>query len=622
VRTAPRRSTLERASFARKLPPTRQRHLLQGVFDVTASGTALVAAVYLRYELDPPPGVVEGMVPLVFTAGSAQLLAGFLFGLYAGRWKFGGFEEVAALVEATLLATGVVALLNHFAFDRAVPLSASLTYGLFALLMMAAVRWMWRLVLERRLRPAGGGARRVIVVGAGEGGDQVIGAMMRNPDSPYLPVAVLDDDPAKRRLRLRGVPVLGTTRDLERVAENHDVGTVIIAIPSADATVLRPIAEQAAEAGLEALTLPPIGALFGAAVGVGDIRPLTDVDLLGRRAIDTDIDSIAGYLTGRRVLVTGAGGSIGSELCRQISRFEPASLVMLDRDESALHAVQLSIEGRAMLDSRNLVVGDIRDRPRLREVFAEHHPEVIFHAAALKHLPLLEMHPCEAFKTNCVATQNLLELAAETGTERFVNISTDKAADPISVLGYTKRVAERLTAAMAPTTAGTFLSVRFGNVLGSRGSVLTTFRAQIEAGGPVTVTDPEVTRYFMTVEESVQLVIQAGAVGCDGEALVLDMGEPVRIDDVARQLVDQAHRSVEIVYTGLRTGEKRHEVLFGTGEVDHRPTHPLVSHVAVPGLDAERLAAVDLGAPRHQLLADLRTLCLEVDQPLALGIGD
>jgi FlaA1/EpsC-like NDP-sugar epimerase len=328
---------------------------------------------------------------------------------------------------------------------------------------------------------------------------------------------------------------------------------------------------------------------------VGDIRPPTETDLLGRHVVDTDVDAIASYLTGRRVLVTGAGGSIGSELCRQISRFAPDSLVMLDRDESALHALQLRIEGRAMLDARELVVADLRDATRLREVFAEHQPQVVFHAAALKHLPLLEMHPSEAVKTNIGGTQNVLDAAASVGVERFVNISTDKAAGPISVLGYTKRICERLTAAATTASAGTYLSVRFGNVLGSRGSVLTSFHAQLDAGGPMTVTDPDVTRYFMTVEEAVQLVIQAGAVGRGGEALVLDMGEPVRIDDVARRLAAQAPRPIEIVYTGLRPGEKLEESLLGPGEIDVRPSHPQISQVPVPPL--AYAAVVDMIPP-------------------------
>jgi FlaA1/EpsC-like NDP-sugar epimerase len=342
---------------------------------------------------------------------------------------------------------------------------------------------------------------------------------------------------------------------------------------------------------------------------------VTHADLLGRHEVDTDVDSIAGYVTGKRVLVTGAGGSIGSELSRQLYRFAPASLILLDRDESALHAVQLSIEGRALLDSRNLVVCDIRDVDRIDQVFDEHEPEVVFHAAALKHLPLLQMHPEEALKTNVWGTQVLVDASLRTGVERFVNISTDKAADPCSVLGYSKRLAERLTAAAANHGDGVFLSVRFGNVLGSRGSVLTAFSSQIDAGGPVTVTDPEVTRYFMTVEEAVQLVIQAGAVGRDGEALVLDMGEPVRIDDVARRLIAESDRPIEVVYTGLREGEKLHEVLFGPGEQGTSPCHPRISHVPVPPLSRGNLPTPRRGASDEETIKLLQEACGYADLP-------
>ena len=348
---------------------------------------------------------------------------------------------------------------------------------------------------------------------------------------------------------------------------------------------MRELATLADEAGLRVMAVPAVADLFDANIGLSDIRPLTTADLLGRREIDTDIAGIADYLTGRRVLVTGAGGSIGSELCRQVHRFGPAALVMLDRDESGLHGVQLSIEGRAMLDTRNLVVADIRDDDRMAAVFAEHRPEVVFHAAALKHLPLCEMHPSEAVKTNVWGTQRLLELALAHDVDTFVNISTDKAADPVSVLGATKRIAERLTAAAAVRADGHYISVRFGNVLGSRGSVLGAFRAQIEMGGPITVTDPDVTRYFMTVEEAVQLVIQAGAIEERGGAMVLDMGEPVRIADVARRLADEADRPIEIVYTGLRPGEKLHEVLQSDDEVPRPTPHELIAVVDVPPLD-------------------------------------
>jgi FlaA1/EpsC-like NDP-sugar epimerase len=283
------------------------------------------------------------------------------------------------------------------------------------------------------------------------------------------------------------------------------------------------------------------------------------------------------------VLVTGAGGSIGSELCRQLARFEPAVLLKLDRDESALHAVQLSIHGRALLDGDDLLLADIRDRDRLFELFDHHRPEVVFHAAALKHLPLLESNPQEGWKTNVVGTQNVLDASEHVGVTHFVNISTDKAANPTSVLGYTKRLTERLTAHKG-ATGGTYVSVRFGNVLGSRGSVLPAFREQAARGGPITVTHPDITRYFMLVEEASLLVINAGAIGRDGEVLVLDMGEPVKIADVAKRFAEQHHPALEIVFTGLRPGEKLHEDLIADDELGERRAHPLIIHVRAPDL--------------------------------------
>jgi FlaA1/EpsC-like NDP-sugar epimerase len=342
-------------------------------------------------------------------------------------------------------------------------------------------------------------------------------------------------------------------------------------------------------------------------VEVGDIRDVQIADLLGRHQIDTDLDSIAGYLTGKRVLVTGAGGSIGSELCRQIHRFRPAELMLLDRDETSLQAVQLSMDSGAALDDPSVILADLRDAARIRAIFQQRRPEVVFHAAALKHLALLQRHPGEAVKTNIWGTLAVLE-AAE-GVERFVNISTDKAANPSSVLGLSKRITERLTAYVARRSPGTFLSVRFGNVLGSRGSVFTTFSAQIAAGGPLTVTDPDVTRYFMTVQEAVHLVIQAAAIGRDGEALVLEMGKPVRIAEVARQMAQLAPEPVEIRYTGLRPGEKLDEELFGDGETDRRPIHPLISHVEVPPLDPLPARRLDAGSDPAELIARLAAVC-------------
>ncbi len=351
--------------------------------------------------------------------------------------------------------------------------------------------------------------------------------------------------------------MMGTTRDLADIRDQTGATTAIIAIPSASSEAIRQISRRASQCGLDVKVLPGTSELLQPSrAAISDIRDIDVTDLLGRHVIDTDLRSIATYLTGKRVLVTGAGGSIGSELCRQISRFEPAELIMLDRDESALHAVQLSLTGRALLDSDDTVLGDIRDAQFVNDLFETRRPQVVFHAAALKHLPLLEKAPGEAIKTNVWGTLTVLEAASASGVERFVNISTDKAANPCSVLGYSKRLAEGLTTAIASDADGTYLSVRFGNVLGSRGSVLTAFASQIAMGGPVTVTDRHVTRYFMTIAEAVQLVIQAGAVGRDGEALVLDMGEPVSIDSVAHQLIALSGKRIDVVYTGMRPGRE------------------------------------------------------------------
>ncbi|MCU1486916.1 MAG: putative polysaccharide biosynthesis protein [Actinomycetia bacterium] len=574
----------------------RHRGGIQLGVDVTSWCMALFVVLCIRYDFANGWSEFARLARFVPVVVASQMAIGAFVGLYQGRWRFGSFDEVAALA-ITATATGaLVEAIDAFYLDRLVPLSIPVGAAFFALVGMAGTRYTWRLFTDRNRRPDPEVARRLLVLGAGDTAAQLVSALQRDPDSPYRPVALLDDDPGKANLRIVGVPVVGRLDELAEVAVEVGAEVVLLAIPTAPAELVRRLTEVCTRARVDLRVVPPMRELVGHAPAVRDIRPPTEADLLGRREIDTDVASIAGYLTGKRVLITGAGGSIGAELCRQVTRFGPRELVMVDRDESALHAIQLSLEGRALLDRPNLVVADIRDEPRVREIFARWRPEVVFHAAALKHLPLLELHPDEAVKTNVYGTEHLLAAALAHDVARFVNISTDKAADPCSVLGYSKRVAERLTArAAASASAGVYLSVRFGNVLGSRGSMLGTFRAQIAAGGPITVTHPEVTRYFMTIEEAVQLVIQAGAIGRTGEALVLDMGEPVRIADVASQLAGLAARPIEIVFTGLRPGEKLHEVLWADAEVDERPIHPMISHVVVDPLPEhalETLAAV------------------------------
>lgn len=580
----------------------RRRFLIQVAIDSCAWALGLSCAALFRFDLvfrDVPWRSVA-----IFAALAAVLytVLGFRCGLFVHRWAYGTFEELAAVVKATALTTlAVVVLALAVPVDgRVLPVSVAVSSAFLALGFMSAARFIWRIRMDR-LRRAGPDREPIVIIGAGEAGRRIVLSMLRS--GPYEPVALLDDNPDLRNLRVKGVPVLGTSDDFATVTKLTGARKVLIAIPSASGEVLRSITARTDRVDTEVFVLPAVHDLIGA-VGIGDIRPIEAEDLLGRRELNLNVSQVADYLTGRRVLVTGAGGSIGSELCRQISRFAPAELVMLDRDESALQDVQLSIEGRGLLDSRNIVVGCIRDRQRMDEVFAEHRPEVVFHAAALKHLPLLEMHPEEGWKTNVWGTQNLLSLSGRYEVQRFVNISTDKAAAPTSVLGLTKRFAERLTAQAAIDYSGTYLSVRFGNVLGSRGSVIPLFRAQIAAGGPVTVTDPEVTRFLMTIPEACELVVQAGALEHNGRVLILDMGEPVRIDDLARRLIADSPRKVSIVYTGLRPGEKLHEVLTGSEEDPIASGHPLISAVDVPPMSARAAELVD---PRElSVVVDLR----------------
>lgn len=593
-----------------------RRHLSLLIFDSAAWIFAMVFATLAR--LDFQAFQVPWAAAVIFGACTAALfgLVAWVTRLHDGRAPLGSLDEAIRLAAAAL-CVGIFMyfwnLLIHTVLPRSVPLIATLC----AIVLIAWSRALARSIREHSMRAGRTEpGQPVLVVGAGDGGLQLVRSMRSDPTSRWNPVGVLDDDRRKRHLLVGGVPVVGTIDQLVEQADALDVGTIVVAIPSAPAALLRHITEMAGERKLSVKVVPGVNQLMHGRAGISDVRDIDLPDLLGRRQIDTDISAIAGYLTGQRVLVTGAGGSIGSELCRQIHRWGPERLIMLDRDESALHAVQLSIEGRAMLDSPDIVLADIRDAERIREIFADTRPHVVFHAAALKHLPMLEQYPAEAVKTNIWGTQNVLEAAKASGVERFVNISTDKAANPVSVLGYSKRVAEGLTAAMASEAKGTYLSVRFGNVLGSRGSVLTAFAAQIAAGGPVTVTDPGVTRFFMTVDEAVQLVIQAAILGRNGEALVLDMGQPVSIDAVARQLISVSKKDIDIVYTGLRDGEKMHEELLGDSESDERPRHPLVSQVDVPAVTADGCSQLPTSGPSPAIAADLAAVCVSMSDAL------
>jgi len=516
------------------------------------------------------------VVQVGLIAAAVFLVIGWASHLYRNRYRVGTFEEMLVLGACWAMAAGVAVLANLSFFSPRVPTSIVAIGMMLAGGIMVGARVLWRLARQAENRPDPEGRTRVLVFGAGDGGTSVIKAMLGDTDSRYVPVGLLDDDPKKQNRVVEGVRVLGTSDDISRLGLRADM--VLIAIPTAKPELVSRVSEKAEDVGLDVMILPSTTELFGLMATIDIARPLQITDLLGRDEVEIDHESVSAYLSGKVVLVTGAGGSIGSELCRQILRYEPKRLVMLDRDETALQGVQISVAGHGLLDDENIVLADIRDRERMFEVFEHHRPGIVFHAAALKHLPLLEAHPREGLLTNVFGTKNVLEAAESVSVTHFVNVSTDKAANPTSVLGTTKRLAEALTLQTGSNASGEFMSVRFGNVIGSRGSVLPAFEAQIAAGGPVTVTHRDVTRYFMSIPEASRLVLQAGAIGKTGETLVLDMGEPMKIVDLAERLIRHHKSDAEIVYTGLRPNEKLHEVLGHEGETMVVGLHPRIWH--------------------------------------------
>ena len=566
----------------------RKGHLF--ALDGLAWTVAGLLVVLLRYDFLVPAVVWPFTAIVVAGLIAGQFAAGFILHLYRGRYLYGSIEEVRALgLSALIVGVLLGGALLVWMRQPAEALRSALSATAIALILMLVFRYV-PLVFSRNAKEAPAASRKVLVFGAGWVGQQLISRMLNETQDPvFSPVGLIDDDVKKRNLRVKGVPVLGTLSQLQAAVEVSGATELIIAVGRADAPLLRRVTDAGTAAGLNVLVLPELDKVLQGASRIRDLRDVSIEDLIGRQPVDTDVKSIAGYVTGKRVLVTGAGGSIGGELCRQLAQFGPDTLIMLDRDESGLQGSQLSISGHGLLDTDDVVLADIRDVESLREIFRRHRPQVVFHAAALKHLPMLEQYPDEAWKTNVLGTRNVLEAALDVDVDTFVNISTDKAANPSSVLGHSKRVAEKLTVWAANTSGRRYLSVRFGNVIGSRGSMLPMFRTLIEAGGPVTVTHPEVTRYFMTISEACQLVIQAGGIGRPGEVLILDMGEPVRILDIAQRMIAMSGEFIEIVYTGLRPGEKLHEELIGADEVVERPFHPQIQHTSIGSISPQAL---------------------------------
>lgn len=560
-----------------------RRRLLQVAWDAFSWVFAVPLALLFRYDFSVNQNLMFIALAAGIAAAIVHILAGSIFHLYQGRYVVGSFDEVLGIVVTTLFVGGLGTLVLLFIPPSTFPRSTFIIATGIAAGSMLGARFVWRGAQQQRALNRDG--KRTLIYGAGDAGSQIVTLMLNDRHNEYQPIGFVDDDPRKHHLRRSGIRVLGESAKLEEICSAYDVDTVLVAIAGIKASELLALDQRLRPLGVAVTIIPTASELAGGAVKLGDISDVTEEDLMGRRPIKTDEAEITAFIQGKRILVTGAGGSIGSELVRQIHRYHPEALYLLDRDESALHQTQLTLDGSGHLMSPNLILADIRDAQRITEVLSSTRPQIIFHTAALKHLPLLERNPEEAFKTNVRGTVNLLKAAVDQNVTHFVNISTDKAAEPTSILGKSKLLTEQLTAGVPKNSNRNYVSVRFGNVLGSRGSVIDTFRFQIQKGGPVTVTSENVTRFFMTIREAVHLVLQAAVIGSHGETLILDMGSPIPIKDIASYMINRSGRNIAIEFTGLRPGEKECEILVSPDEYVRATAHELITSSRVKPMD-------------------------------------
>jgi FlaA1/EpsC-like NDP-sugar epimerase len=532
--------------------------------DLLAIPLALAISVWCRYNFESMPNW-QVFLQLVAVALPVQGVTFWFVGLYRGIWRFASMPDLIRIFKSVLLGTLIV-MLVLFLVNRlsGIPRSVILLYPLLLICILSGSRLAYRWFKDRGLLFGNQGGQKVLVVGAGQGGELLIRDLLRHPD--YEPIALVDDDPGKQGREIHGIRVLGSLDDIKKLVEVLDVKLVLIAIPSASQKIFKQITLVCSEIGVECRTLPAIGDLDDQEVAVSQLRSLTLEDLLGRDQVDLDRESISGYLRGKPVIVTGAGGSIGSELCRQVAEQVPSKLIIFDHGEFNIYAIDHELRNSFPDLELVTVLGDVKNYDRVDWVFKKFRPQVVFHAAAYKHVPMLELNPAEGVMNNVIGSRIVADAADRYGAESFVFVSTDKAVNPANVMGTTKRIAEIYCQNLAKRSKTRFITTRFGNVLGSTGSVVPLFEQQIREGGPVTVTHRDITRYFMTIPEAVGLILQAGAMGEGGEIFVLDMGEPVLIRDLAEQMIRLSGlipgKDIDIVYTGLRPGEKLFEEIF------------------------------------------------------------
>ena len=593
---------------------------------------ANVTAFALRFEGDIPPEYRQVMwdhlpaVVLIFGAGL------WVFGTQRGLWRYVGLHDLGKILLASLTSAAVFYGMIHLIggitqYPRSVIILTGLLNGLYLAGARLAVRGFreWVQVVD----PS---ARRVLIIGAGHAGELLVRDMLSDANYNCRPVGFVDDDPVKLKKKIHGIPVVGMIADTKNAAERLNAQEIIVAIPSSSTAVKQKILAASEGCTVPIKTLPSVRSLLGDAALLQQVRPMNLEDLLQREPIRTDCQDLHSLITGKTLLVTGAGGSIGSELCRQIARHKPQALVLFERYENALHSLLLELRTAFPAVKMLPVIGDVTVFDRVSEVFRQTDPDIVFHAAAHKHVPLMELNPKEAIRNNILGTRVVAEVALKTGVDRFVLISTDKAVNPSSVMGVTKRIAEHLVLEFNHTGLTKFTVVRFGNVLGSNGSVVPLFSEQIRRGEPVTVTHPEIKRFFMTIPEAVQLVLQASVMGKGGEVFVLDMGEQIKVADLARNMIVLAGlvpgKDIDIVFTGLRPGEKLYEELFEDSEEVERTVHPKIHRAAgapVPvGELSEWVESLQANLPKRdeqEHVQDLKRLVPSFQPHLSQGVS-
>ena len=556
----------------------RNRFVVLG--DLALIIVSVMGSFALRLDAEQLPFYSPAILTMVAVALIAKLPVYYAFGLYRRLWIYASMNELrlitAAVTTASVVTAGLMLLIISFGWVvPGMPRSALGIDWLLSLVLVGGSRFGLRILSEQSVSVQSGKRKRVLIIGAGDAGALVVRELQKSSQLNLMPIGFLDDDPAKQNNKLYGVPVIGVISDLVDILDSQPVDEVIIAIPSAPGKIVRSVTDVCRQNGVPSRTMPGIFELIGGKVNVSRLREVEITDLLRRKPVETDDRLIGASLSGKNVLITGAGGSIGREISRQVARWRPAKLILLGHGENSIFETLLELGEDYSTLSILPIIADVRDMTRLEAIFQTNRPEVVFHAAAHKHVPLMEINIEEAISNNVIGTRNVVQVSVKSAVDRFVFISTDKAVKPINVYGATKRLAEMVVIDAAQRTGRAFTVVRFGNVLGSRGSVVPLFKSQIARGGPVLITHPEMERYFMTIPEAVHLVLQASAMGQGGEAFILNMGAQIRIVDLAEDLIRlsglEPGIDIEIEFTGVRRGEKLSEDLWEQG-INFEPT--------------------------------------------------